>query len=49
MAVFVSLMKGYICFLPGWSGAEVKCSVHFTLPKWTKTSFDWISKVGNMW
>ena len=26
-------MKGYICFLPGWSWAEIKCTVHIALPK----------------
>ena len=23
----------YTCFLPGWSGAEIKCNVHVALPK----------------
>ena len=23
----------YTCFLPGWSGAEIKCTVHVALPK----------------
>ena len=26
-------MQCYICFLPGWSGAEMKCTVHVDLPK----------------
>ena len=23
----------YTCFLPGWSGAEIECTLHVTLPK----------------
>ena len=28
-----SFMQCYICFLPGWSEAEMKCTVHVDLPK----------------
>ena len=26
-------MYWYICFLPGWSWAEIKCTVHIALPQ----------------
>ena len=28
--LLASLMQWYICFLPSWSGAEIKCTVHVT-------------------
>ena len=31
--VSTSLMQWYTCFLPGWSGAEMKSTVHDALPK----------------
>ena len=34
-------MWSYILFLHGWSGAEIKCTVHVALPK----RLSWISKV----
>ena len=31
--LLVSLMLWYICFLPWWFGAEIKITLHVTLPK----------------
>ena len=31
--LLASLIMRYIPFLPGWSGAEIKCTVHVSLPK----------------
>ena len=31
--LLASLMYWYICFPLGWSGAEIKCTVHVALPK----------------
>ena len=31
--LLASLMQLYIRFLPGWSGAEIKCTVNVSLPK----------------
>ena len=32
--LLASLLYWYICFLPGWCGAEIKYTVHVVLPKW---------------
>ena len=29
------ILEWYICFLPGWSGREIKCTVHVALPNLT--------------
>ena len=31
--LLASLNKWYICFFPWWSAAEIKCTVHVSLPK----------------
>ena len=29
-----AFFDNFNCFLPGWSGAEIKCTEHVALPKW---------------
>ena len=37
--LLASLMQSYICFLPDWSGAEIKFTVHVALSNGSQTSF----------
>ena len=39
--------NSYICFLPGWSGAGINCSLHVALPKHLINQFNWFSNVYN--
>ena len=31
--LLASLMQWYICSFAGWSGAEIKCTIHLAMPK----------------
>ena len=38
--LLASLMQWKICFLPGWSGKEIKCTMHVALPKRPMNQFN---------
>ena len=40
-----ALTEESLYFLPGWSGAEIKCTVHVDLPVNKLDNLNWISKV----
>ena len=48
--ILKAYFHGTICirtvnpFLPGWSGAEIKCTVHVALPKWPINQFNLVQQ-----